>query len=57
MFSTRVILKNRDEYILFIEALIDRGEKDLALQFLDSSGGSFPKDQDIYALYHKIKEN
>ena len=57
MFSTRVILKNRDEYILFIEALIERGENELALQFLDSSGSSFPKDQDIYALYHKIKEN
>jgi tetratricopeptide (TPR) repeat protein len=57
MFSTRVILKNRDEYILFIEALIERGERDLALQFLDSSSNSFPKDQDIYALYHKIKEN
>jgi len=57
MFSTRVILKNREEYILFIEALIEKGEDSLALQFLDSSSSSFPKDQEIYALYHKLKEN
>ena len=57
MFSTHIILKNREEYILFVEALIERGQDELALQFLDSSSGNFQKDQDIYALYHKIKEN
>jgi len=57
MFSTKVILKNKEEYMLFIKALIEKGQDELALQFLDSSSGSFPKDQDIYALYHKLKEN
>jgi len=57
MFSTHIILKNREEYVLFIEALIERGQEELALQFLDSSSGNFHKDQEIYALYHKIKEN
>jgi len=57
MFSTHIILRNREEYLLFIEALIERGQKELALQFLDSSSGNFHKDQEIYALYHKIKDN
>jgi len=57
MFSTRVILKNKEEYILFIEALIEKGQEALALQFLDSSSSNFSKDQDIYALYHKLKAN
>jgi tetratricopeptide (TPR) repeat protein len=57
MFSTKVILKNREEYISFISELIEKGQQELALQFLDSIGNTFENDQDIYALYHKIKEN
>lgn len=56
MFSTRVILKNKEEYIAFINALIDKGQNELALQFLDSLGNAFEKNQDIYALYHKVQE-
>ena len=56
MFSTKVILKDKEEYISFINALIERGQKELAIQFLDSSSNAFSKDQDIYALYHKLKE-
>jgi len=57
MFSTRVILKNKEEYFLFIELLIERGQIELATQFLDSLSNSFANDQEIYALYHKLKEN
>ncbi len=57
MFSTHIILKNREEYMQFIEELIQRGQKELALQFLDSSNGNVHKDQEIYALYHKIKDD
>jgi len=56
MFSTRVILKNKDEYILFINKLIEKGQIELATQFLDSLSSSFANDQEIYALYHKLKE-
>lgn len=57
MFSTRVILKNREEYIAFINTLIEKEQKKLAIEFLDSLGNTFVKDQEIYALYHKLKEN
>jgi len=57
MFSTKVILKNKKEYILFLTELIEKGQQELALQFLDSIGNAFEHDQDIYALYHKLKEN
>ena len=56
MFSTRVILKNKEEYILFITELIEKGQTELATQFLDSLSNSFVDDQEIYALYHKLKE-
>ena len=57
MFSTRVILKNKQEYILFITKLIEKNQIELATQFLDSLSSSFVNDQDIYALYHKINEH
>ncbi len=55
MFSTKVILKGKEEYIAFISKLIDRGENRLAEQFLDSIHDAFEKDQEIYALYHRLK--
>jgi len=54
MFSTRVILKGKEEYIDFISQLIDRGEDKLAEQFLDSMSSAFGKSQDIYELYYKL---
>jgi len=55
MFSTRVILKGKEEYIDFISQLIDKGEDKLAEQFLDSMSSAFGKSQDIYELYYKLK--
>jgi len=57
MFSTKVILKGKDEYIDFVLQLIDKGEERLAEQFLDSMSSAFEKSQDIYELYHKLKQN
>jgi len=57
MFSTRVIMKSKEEYIAFIKALIEKGEPDLAAQFLDTLGNTFANDQEIYALYHKLIKN
>jgi hypothetical protein len=54
MFSTKVILKGKEEYIDFISKLIDKGEERLAEQFLDSMSSSFGKSQDIYELYNKL---
>jgi len=47
-------LKGKDEYIDFISHLIDRGEDELAEQFLDSMSSSFGKSQDIYELYSRL---
>ncbi len=55
MFSTRVILKGKEEYIAFISELMKRGEFQLAEEFLDSMSSAFGKDQEIYALYNRLK--
>ena len=56
MFSTKVILKGKEEYVLFITELISQGQHKLAEHFLDSMSNTFGKDQEIYKLYHKLKE-
>ena len=57
MFSTKVILKGKEEYIDFIGKLIENGYSEMAEQFLDSMSSVFGKSQDIYALYDKLKKN
>jgi tetratricopeptide (TPR) repeat protein len=54
MFSTKVILKGKDEYIDFITQLINRGQHDLAEQFIDSMSSAFGMSQDIYELYYRL---
>ncbi|NOZ90066.1 MAG: hypothetical protein GXO60_02140 [Epsilonproteobacteria bacterium] len=56
MFSTRVILKGKEEYIDFISQLIDKGQDKLAEEFLDSMSSSFGQSQDIYELYYKLNK-
>lgn len=57
MFSTKVILKGKEEYIDFITQLIEGGYSDMAEQFLDSMSSTFGKNQEIYALYEKLEKN
>jgi hypothetical protein len=57
MFSTRVILKGKEEYIDFISQLIDKGQDKLAEQFLDSMSSNFGQSQEIYELYYKLNKD
>jgi hypothetical protein len=54
MFSTKVILKGKEEYIDFVLQLISEGQNELAEKFLDSMSSTFGNNQDIYELYYKL---
>ena len=56
MFSTKVVIKSKEEFIDFIKNLINYGHKEIALSYLDSLAENFNKDQDIYNLYSLINE-
>ncbi len=56
MFSTKVVIKTKDEFIDFIKNLIKSGHKEIALSYLDSLAENFNKDQDIYKLYNLVNE-
>jgi len=54
MFSTKVVITNKDEFIDFVTQLSNEGFDEMALGYLDASGHLFGNDQDVLALYHVI---
>lgn len=55
MFSTRVIITNKEEFMDFVQKLSSEGFNEMAFKYLDASVALFGKDQDILALYHVVK--
>jgi tetratricopeptide (TPR) repeat protein len=51
MFSTKVIITEKSEFIDFVKHLATEGFDEMALHYLDAAVGSFGDDQDIYELY------
>ncbi|HIQ27208.1 MAG TPA: hypothetical protein EYH42_01740 [Sulfurovum sp.] len=54
MFSTKVVITNKDEFIDFVTRLSDEGFSEMALGYLDASSQLFGNDQEILALYHVV---
>jgi hypothetical protein len=54
MFSTKVIISNKDEFIDFVKKLTAEGFDEMALSYLDASSSLFGNDQDILTLYTLI---
>lgn len=54
MFSTKVIITQKSDFIDFIHRLLDANFNTLALKYLDAFAGSFLVNQDIYKLYDLI---
>ena len=55
MFSTKVVITNKDEFIDFVTHLATEGFDEMALGYLDASANLFGNDQDILALYHVVR--
>jgi hypothetical protein len=55
MFSTKVIITKKDEFIDFVSSLAKEGFTQMALGYLDSTAPTFGYDQDILDLYESIE--
>jgi len=55
MFSTKVILSTKYEFIDFVTQLSQEGFKEMALRYLDGSNTLFGNDQEVLALYNIIE--
>lgn len=56
MFSTRVILTTKEEFISFVAKLIENGFNSMALDYLDNTAQLFGNDQEVLSLYTKIEQ-
>lgn len=56
MFSTKVIIRDKEDFIGFILDLSSGGFKEMALNYLDNAPIAFGNDQSIYSLYEKLEE-
>ena len=54
MFSTKVVITNKNEFIDFVRHLAAEGFRDMALSYIDAASNAFGDDQEIYALYDDI---
>lgn len=55
MFSTKVVITDKDQFIDFVTRLAKEGFDEMALNYLDATASLFGDDQDVLALYHVVK--
>lgn len=54
MFSTKVVITEKDEFIDFVTQLANEGFDEMALNYLDATTRLFGDDQDVLALYNVV---
>jgi len=54
MFSTRVIITKKEDFIDFLEKLISHGFSDMALNYLENALGVYPTDKSLRKLLKKL---
>ena len=55
MFSTKVVITDKDEFIDFVTQLANEGFDEMALGYLDATTHLFGDDQDVLALYNVVR--
>jgi len=55
MFSTKVVITDKDEFIDFVKKLANEGFDEMALHYLDATANLFGDDQEVLRLYTIVK--
>jgi len=56
MFSTKVIITEKDDFLDFLEKLIEHGYGEMALTYLENALGIYPSDESLRKLLKKISK-
>lgn len=56
MFSTRVVITSREDFIDFLEQLVQNGFHEMAANYIESALISFPNDEKIRQIFRLIDE-
>lgn len=57
MFSTRVVISDRDDFIDFLGLLANHGFDEMAANYIESALQSFPNDEKIRDLYRDLNQD
>jgi tetratricopeptide (TPR) repeat protein len=55
MFSTKVVISNKEDFLHFLDLLIDHGYVEMSLQYLESAVSMFPNDAQFHSLFRKAQ--
>jgi len=56
MFSTKVIISKKEDFVDFLAKLIENGFIDISLNYLESAVTLFPNDQQLLSLIKKVQK-
>jgi hypothetical protein len=56
MFSTKVIISEKKDFINFLESLVSNGFDEIALNYLESASSIFPSSKKIRDLFDKLSQ-
>lgn len=56
MFSTRVIITQKDDFVDFLEKLIDHNFEEMALTYLENALSIYPSDKLLHKLLKKLSK-
>lgn len=55
MFSTKVIITKKDDFVHFLNLLVDHNFIEMALNYLESAVKIFPTDEAIRSIFEKVE--
>jgi uncharacterized protein YciU (UPF0263 family) len=56
MFSTRVIITDKEDFVEFLESLIDNGFSKMAVNYLEGALAAYPSDEKLAKLLVKLSK-
>lgn len=57
MFSTRVVITSKDDFIDFLEQLVANGFHEMAANYIENAAQTFPGDERIESIYRLLDGN
>ncbi len=54
MFSTRIIITEKEDFVDFLSRLIDNGFKEMAMSYLESALSIYQNDKQLRSLLHRL---
>ncbi len=55
MFSTKVLISKKEDFVDFLTKLIDNGFTEISMNYIESAISVFPNDKKLISLINRVK--